>query len=272
VVLADTLQNRKDQDLCIFFEWLIISNPNSYPYGRRPTAHGSNAAEKAQFIREWMSNPKNLAILDKMDAFDVNGKMRPDINSSLETLPPEVKLLKNLRHVEIDYPGFRELPEGFNPQKLTTLMLRGTQITALPAFFNPPLLQRIDLSDTKVVCLPKGFNPPNLTVAVLNNTPLTALSEGFNPLVLIELHLDDTQIAALPDGFDGESLRVFGLANTPITELPESFTASIFLRKNNFRLTNTHITKVSTKLAITHWPDEIAGLRPLDSDSDDDSD
>lgn len=101
-----------DRNLLLAFDKISAQIPEV----RRPELN-KNSSHNALIVRTWMRENANLlARITELDLYGLN----------LTTLPSEISLLNNLR----------------------ILILRNTQIAALPAGFNPPELRILELENT----------------------------------------------------------------------------------------------------------------------------
>ena len=196
------------------------------------------------------------------------------------TLPESIGNLAALTTLDLRGTQVSALPESIRGlTALTTLDLRGTQVTAVPeSIGNLSALIILDLSGTQVSALPESIRGLTaLTTLDLRGTPVTALPDwigGLTALTTLDLH--GTQVTALPESIGGlTALTTLDLSSTPVTALPESIGGLTAL--TTLDLHGTPVTALPESIGsltalttldlhgtqVTALPDSIGGLTAL---------
>ena len=191
-------------------------------------------------IRDWFKKSDNQETLLGIIHLDM-----PD--SSLECIPKELFLLRNLKNLNLSGNDLSTVPhEIYLLQKLEKLNLERNDLKTLP----------------ETLC-----NLENLKELCLNNNLLINLPVNLGNLNnLRKLHLQGNCIGSLPDSICRLlSLEVLNLFRNDLTTLPENFGALLTLRKlilSKNNLPNLPVTFINLVNLIKLYLDEEKLINP----------
>jgi Leucine-rich repeat (LRR) protein len=161
-----------------------------------------------------IKNLVNLEILDFTKAY------------SLESIPPEIGYLQNLKSLYCDLTQIISIPKEIgNLRNLNTLSLRANKIQSLPnEIGNLKKLKHLDLGSNTLTSIPDSVSDlTDLRVLDLSNNALTALPANLGKL---------------------SKLQIFNIFNNKLKSLPKTMENMIYLNSinvyDNFELSETY--------------------------------
>ncbi|MEJ2248498.1 MAG: hypothetical protein P8Y70_01225 [Candidatus Lokiarchaeota archaeon] len=170
----------------------------------------------------------------------------------LESLPPEIGMLKNLQRFDISLPNLTTLPDSIGALKsLEELYITAPNLFSIPrSIGNLKILKRLHIESSQIVSLPEELGKlQNLKSLVIDktdqfeklpeslgklrnlerlwiyNSSVEKLPESLGNLKLLkDLEINDSKLKKLPESFGNlESLQTLKIENSKLKELPESF-------------------------------------------------
>jgi leucine-rich repeat protein SHOC2 len=192
-------------------------------------------------IRNWLNDPKNSPILDRVTTLNLSGLNIPffpkeigqfyklqklDLShNKLTFLPDEFEILSQLQELNLSHNRFATLPPAiFKLANLNKLNVSTNQLSSFPlGFLVLKKLEKLNLSYNTLNSLPPDIGRlKQLGELDLSFTYLSALPNEIKDLTqLTALGLEGNMLISIPEGVVKlPSLQMLNLSNNCITSLP----------------------------------------------------